>query len=268
MLKPYYEKDGIVIYLGDCLEVMPELDQVFDMILADWPYGTTACSWDSIIDLDKLWPLCKSLIKKNGAVVLMGSQPFTTLLVNAGGLNWFKYCWIWDKVVGSNFINAKKMPLKVYEDICIFGQGQITYNPQMIKRDKTNVRKNKPSKNNIANFISVSVNTLDKDMFPVNKIVINRLSDELNSNKVLHPTQKPVALFSYLIRTYTNKGESILDNTMGSGTTLVSAKKEKRQAVGIEISEEYCEIAAHRLDDRMEEFKAKQNKTSFNMSLF
>jgi len=237
------------IYQGDCLELMKSIDdKSIDMILCDLPYGTTACKWDTIIPFELLWTQYKRIIKDNGAIVLTASQPFTSALVMSN-ISMFKYCWIWNKVIGSNFINAKIMPLKAYEDVCVFSKSTTVYNPQMTVRDEKNSRTNKPSRNNIANFMSISVNTKGKNKYPINIIEINRLSNELNSNKVLHPTQKPVALFEYLIKTYTNESELVLDNCIGSGTTAIACLQTNRNYIGMELEPKYVEMANKRINE-------------------
>jgi site-specific DNA-methyltransferase (adenine-specific) len=239
------------IIQGDCLEVMPNIpDKSIDMILCDLPYGTTACKWDTIIPFEPLWKQYKRIIKDNGAIVLTASQPFTSALVMSN-IKMFKYCWEWDKVVGSNFVNTKIMPLKIYEDILVFYKKQPVYNPQMVLRNINNHRisgKSKLKKNNINNIKQLENIKSNKYMYPTTKIEINRLNNELNSKHVLHPTQKPVALFEYLIKTYTNKGDLVLDNCAGSGTTGVACKNLGRKYILIEKEEKYIEIIQKRIN--------------------
>jgi site-specific DNA-methyltransferase (adenine-specific) len=240
MMKPYYERDGITIYCGDCLEVMPGLEPPVDAIIADWPYGTTACSWDSIIPLEPLWVECKRLVKSNGAVVLFGSQPFTSKLVMSN-LEWFRVEWIWEKPMGTNYLNANRDPMKNHENILVFSNGYPVFNPQM--------REGKPyaaTSGSVGGFIRdksvggyLTVNGGQRYPLTVNKFN--------QSDTKYHNTQKPVSLLQYLIRTYTNPGDLILDNTFGSGTTLVAAQNEGRRAIGIEINQEFCDIAIERL---------------------
>jgi len=238
------------IIQGDCLEVMPNMpDKSIDMILCDLPYGTTACKWDTIIPFEPLWKQYKRIIKDNGAIVLTASQPFTSALVMSN-IKMFRYCWEWDKVVGGNFINAKIMPLKIYEDILVFYKKQPIYNPQMVLRNINNRRisgKSKLKKNNINNINQLENIKSNKYMYPTTKIEINRLNNELNSKHVLHPTQKPVALFEYLIKTYTNKGDIVLDNCAGSGTTGVACKNLGRNYILIEKEKKYIEIINKRI---------------------
>ena len=239
------------IICGDCLKIMPNIpDKSIDMILCDLPYGTTACKWDTIIPFEPLWKQYKRMIKDNGAIVLTASQPFTSLLI-VSNLKMFKYCWEWDKVVGSNFVNSKKMPLKVYEEILIYYKKQPIYNPQMVLRNINNHRisgKSKLEKNNINNIKQLENIKSNEYMYPTTKIEINRLNNELNSKYVFHPTQKPVALFEYLIKTYTNKGDLVLDNCAGSGTTGVACKNLGRKFILIEKEEKYIEIIQKRIN--------------------
>lgn len=258
-MKPYYETENGKLFCGDCLEIMPIIpDGSVDLILTDPPYGTTACNWDSVIPFDEMWKHLNRIIKKNGAIVLFGSEPFSSALRMSNIKN-YKYDWKWDKVIGSNFINAKRMPLKIYEDICIFYKQQPTYNPQMTLRDKTKMRPATKRKiNPITNTLSIGTATIGKDYkYPVNKIEINRLNNELNSKYTLHPTQKPVALMEYLIKTYTNENEIVLDFTIGSGTTAVACEKTNRKWIGIEMLEKYCKIAKERIENEQEQLKIK-----------
>jgi DNA modification methylase len=236
---------------GDCLEKMKDIpDKSIDMILCDLPYGTTACKWDIIIPFEPLWEQYKRIIKDNGAIVLFGSEPFSSYL-RMSNIKQYKYDWKWDKVVGSNFVQAKKQPLRIYEDICVFYKKQPTYNPQMEERKKENERpSNKPALNNINGMTSIKCPTIGKMKYPVNKIEINRMSKELNSSRIIHPTQKPVALLEYLIKTYTLEGETVLDNTMGSGSTGVACINTKRNFIGIEKDDKYFEVAKKRIEER------------------
>ena len=238
------------IYNEDCLEGMKRIpDGSVDMILCDLPYGITACKWDIIIPFNKLWEQYNRIIKDNGAILLFGTEPFSSELRMSNIKN-YRYDWLWDKVVGSNFINAKKMPLKVFENISVFYKKQPTYNPQMEERDKNKERPKTNSKviNEITNTRSTVNSTINKKKYPVNKIVFNRMSGELNSScKSLHPTQKPVALFEYLIKTYTNEGETVLDNCMGSGTTAIACLNTNRQYIGFELDKDYYNIAQDRI---------------------
>ncbi len=219
---------------GDCLERMKEIpDGSVDMVLTDPPYGTTACKWDSIIPLEPMWKQLKRIIKPNGAIVLFSSQPFTSVLT-CSNLDDFKYDWVWQKRP-VNFLNAKKQPLRKTERISLFCGG--TYNPQGLKPcNKVNKRSNSTETNgkhglvNIAKFTSYPTDVL-----------------EFIGERGLHPTQKPVALMEYLIKTYTNESETVLDFTMGSGSTGVAAKNLNRNFIGIELDENYFNIAKDRI---------------------
>ena len=250
----YYKENGITLIHGDCLEVMDKLinkNIKFDAIITDPPYGTTACSWDSVIPFEIMWEKLNKLSKENTPIVLFGSEPFSSYL-RTSNINIYKYDWKWDKVVGSNFVNAKKMPLKVYEDIMVFYNKLPTYNPQMVLRDKAKHRvsgKSKAKINNITNMEQYEGVKSTDYAYPTTKIEINKRNGELNSKNTVHPTQKPVVLMEYLIRTYTNEGDNILDFTCGSGSTLVAAKNLNRKAVGIELEEKYYELAKKRIID-------------------
>ena len=244
------------ILLGDCLELMKDIPNgSIDMILCDLPYGTTACKWDVIIPFEPLWEQYKRIIKDRGAIVLFGSEPFSSYL-RMSNIKQYKYDWKWDKVVGSNFVQAKKQPLRIYEDICVFYKKQPTYNPIMEERKKENERpSNKPALNNINGITSIKCPTIGKMKYPVNKIEINRMSKELNSSRIIHPTQKPVALLEYLIKTYTNEGELVLDNTAGSGTTAIACLNTNRQFIVMEKEQKYYDIILKRVADFNKNFE-------------
>ena len=224
----------ITLMMGDCLELMREIpDGSIDMVLADLPYGTTACKWDTVIPFEPLWAAYRRVCKKNAAIVLTASQPFTSALVmsNAKG---FKYCWYWKKRP-VNFLNAKKQPMRNIEDILVFGGS--TYNPQdLIPRRKVNKRSNSTETNGAHGQENVSEFT----NYPAQVL-------EMTGERGLHPTQKPVALMEYLIRTYTHEGETVLDNCMGSGTTGVACVNTVRRFIGIEKDDKYFQIAAGRI---------------------
>ena len=236
------------IYLGDCLNLMPSIaDKSVSCILCDLPYGTTKNHWDSIIPLDKLWEQYKRIIKDDGAIVLFSQQPFTSMLVMSNP-KMFKYEWIWEKENGTGFLNANHAPLKIHENILVFGKCatsptkksvSMTYNPQKTKgKPYTAVQGH--SGNNYSRTVG-NVTVSDGMRFPTDILRFQR-----DKNKY-HSTQKPVELCQYLICTYTNSGGVILDNCMGSGSTIVAAIKEKRQYIGIEKDEKYFEIAKERI---------------------
>lgn len=233
------------ILCGDCLELMKDIpDNSIDMILCDLPYGTTACSWDIIIPFQPLWEQYERIIKDNGAIVLTSSQPFTSKLVMSN-LKLFRYEWIWDKTHATGHLDAKKKPLKAHENICVFYKKQPLYNFQKTKGHKRKVSNSKGRNNtNVYHKAEKSTNYDSTERYP--RTIQTFSSDKQKSS--LHPTQKPIALFKYLIKTYTNEGMLILDNCMGSGTTAIACKQLNRQFIGIEISKQYCDIANKRLE--------------------
>ena len=247
-------------YLGDCLEVMKEIpDGVVDMILCDLPYGTTACKWDSIIPLDELWKEYNRICKENAAMVFTASQPFTTVLI-ASNIDSFYVEWIWHKNAGSNFAQTKYMPMKEHESVIVFRKkkARLTYNPQMQRRAENGKRM-------IKNKIKSKATDLNGVYAGANKGYDNSKQDEnlrvpssvqkFNRQRGLHPTQKPVALFEYLIRTYTNEGNLVLDNCAGSGTTAIAAENTGRKWVCIEQNEEYATKAVERIQNHKREEK-------------
>ncbi|MDD2402794.1 MAG: site-specific DNA-methyltransferase, partial [Clostridia bacterium] len=228
-----------------------------DMILCDLPYGTTACKWDTIIPFEPLWEQYKRIIKDNGAIVLFGSQPFTSALVMSN-IKMFKYEWIWDKGVSGSFANARYLPLKTHENICVFSIKKHNYFPQMTLRDKVarigGVRSGSMQGGRaiIYNESKLSDKKTYTHAFPKS---VQYISPRADKNRGLHPTQKPVALMEYLIKTYTNEGEIVLDNCAGSGTTGVACINTSRNYILIEKEEEYVNIINKRLeglkDDRI-----------------
>ena len=234
--------------LGDCLERMKEIpDGSVDMILTDPPYGTTACKWDSIIPLEPMWEQLKRIIKPNGAIVMTASQPFTSVLVSSN-LKMFKYEWIWEKDGGSNFATVKYQPMKEHESVLIFGKGRTTYN--QIKQERIGSRKGKKTttKNN-GNKGGVYGDFSKSKSYEVSELRCPRSIQRFKRERGLHPTQKPVALMEYLIKTYTNESETVLDFTMGSGSTGVAAKNLNRKFIGIELDQEYFNIAKKRINE-------------------
>ena len=227
----------IELIQGDCLEKMKDIpDGSVDMVLADPPYGTTACKWDSIIPLELMWEQLEWVIKPNGAIVMTASQPFTTTLI-ASNMKMFKYCWVWEKSKPTGHLNAKKQPLKTYEDVVLFYPKQCTYNPQGIKPTDRMV-----SRTNRGNYGECSKTTRQTTTnYPRNIVKFPSIDGQ-------HPTQKPVALMEYLIKTYTNEGETVLDFTMGSGTTGVACKNLNRNFIGIELDPDYFKIAQERIN--------------------
>ena len=221
---------------GDCLERMKEIPSgSVDMVLTDPPYGTTACKWDSIIPLEPMWEQLKRIIKPNGAIVMTASQPFTTTLISSN-MKMFKYCWAWHKRTSANVGAARFQPLKTHEDIVVFNG---KYKPQMVK-GKTRMRGGK-AKNGEANGGLPPVYYASDERYPVSIL-------DIKTERGLHPTQKPVALMEYLIKTYTNDGETVLDFTMGSGSTGVACVNTGRKFIGIELDEGYFKIAQDRIE--------------------
>lgn len=231
------------LYLGDCLKVMPTLDPV-DMVLADPPYGTTACKWDAVIPLDDMW--AAMLARKGAPVVMMAGQPFTSALIMSNPKQ-FKMSWVWNKRFGANFGMAKYHPMKIHEDVVVFCNGTATYNPQMVKRDipiKLGKNVSKSGSANLAHAKPEYEGKVYDEKYPESIICYScRAEGQIKE----HPTQKPVALMEYLIRTYTNEEDTVLDFVMGSGTTGVACFNLKRKFIGIELNEKYFEIACDRI---------------------
>ena len=236
------------IYQGDCLELMKQIeDKSVDLILCDLPYGTTACSWDTIIPFEPLWEQYKRIAKDNAAIVLTASQPFTSALVMSNP-DMFRYSWCWVKNRTTNYLNAKKQPLRSFEDILVFYNKQCVFNPIPFSNKEYSHRSNKKS-NGTKNYNIhlVKTTTISKKPISAKNVLFIATVHPDSSEYLEHPTQKPVALFEYLIKTYTNEGDLVLDNCIGSGTTAVACVNTKRNFIGFEISEEYCKIANERL---------------------
>jgi site-specific DNA-methyltransferase (adenine-specific) len=240
---------------GDCLDIMPglEADSV-DMVLTDPPYGTTACKWDSVIPLEPMWDCIKHVVRDRAAIVMTASQPFTTALISSN-MKWFKYEWVWIKTRGSGFINCKNRPISIHENIIVFSNGTIAncskrlmkYNPQGLKYTPYHKKRLKPMTAKLNGFLGtrpshVAEYEVENTNYPKSAITFPN-----PNNDNLHPTQKPVTLMEYLIRTYTNKGDTVLDFTMGSGTTGVACVNTGRSFIGIEKEPEYFEIAKARI---------------------
>ncbi len=237
------EQNKPLLMMGDCLERMKEIpDGSVDMVLADPPYGTTACKWDSIIDLDLMWEQLKRIIKPNGAIVLFGSEPFSSAL-RISNIKNYKYDWVWDKVKGGNFAILKYQPYKTHELISVFSNKTHNYYPI-----KTPQKERKGKVYSSSNSAPLKYNDgkerTYKDKHPKSILTISNA----NQKGKKHPTQKPVALMEYLIKTYTNENETVLDFTMGSGTTGVACKNLNRKFIGIELDENYFNIAKERIN--------------------
>lgn len=235
------------LYCGDCLEIMKSIpDGSIDMILCDLPYGTTACKWDTVIPFEPLWEQYKRIIKDNGAIVLFGSEPFSTELRHSN-LKMYKYDWIWDKQIPSGMNYARFQPMRQTENISVFCKSKTVYNPQMVKRDKP--IKSGGNKYSPASPIQNRKNSGDFKKIYEYKNPINLLCFPKLRRKNYHETQKPVSLLEYLVKTYTNEGETVLDNCMGSGSTGVACMNTGRNFIGIEIDNGYFEIAQKRIEE-------------------
>lgn len=235
------------IYLGDCLSVMQEIDdKSIDLILCDLPYGTTACKWDVIIPLPELWSQYNRIIKDDAAILLFGSEPFSSVL-RVSNLKYFRYDWVWKKDKSGNIAVLKYQPAKVHEIISVFSVKSHKYNPIMDIRPQQNKRNNKPRFNKVGiqgdkEFFVEKSRGMDDVKYPISVREYNCVRNGQ------HPTQKPVELLEYLIKTYTQENDLILDNCFGSGSTLVAAKNLNRQFIGIEKEEKYFNIAKERLN--------------------
>lgn len=239
------------IYNEECLEGMKKIpDKSVDMILCDLPYGTTQNKWDSVINLDLLWEQYKRVIKDNGAIVLTAQTPFDKVL-GCSNLKMLKYEWIWDKKLGTGHLNAKKMPMKRHENILVFYKKLPTYNPQMTKGESYNKGFGYGHSSNYGKQKEVHHVNVSGDRYPVS------ILEQSNANRRggIHPTQKPVALFEYLIKTYTNEGGTVLDNCMGSGTTAIACMNTNRNYIGFELDKGYYEKSL----ERIEQHKLKIN---------
>lgn len=236
------------IHLGECLEIMEQIeDKSIDMVLCDLPYEVTSkCEWDVIIPFDKLWEQYERIIKTNGAIVLTGTQPFTSKLIMSN-LKLFKYCWVYEKTSATNYLNAKKQPMKYHEDV--FAKQQTLYNPQMILGEPYSRKHSKGNPDECAynkdTRVSGQITTnVSGERYPS---TIIRFKNQ--SGRGLHPTQKPVELFEYLIKTYTNEGDLVLDNCAGSFTTAIAALNTNRKYICIEKEEKYFNIGQTRINE-------------------
>ena len=234
------------LILGECLEEMKSIkNESIDAIITDPPYGTTACKWDSVINFELMWEELNRIIKPNGAIVLFGSEPFSSALRMSNIKN-YKYDWIWEKDRPSGHLNSKKQPLRNVENISVFYKKQCTYNPIMTIGKKSN------SIGKAINDITCKNNNLYRNFKRVNREGNEKYPRQvlkyIRPHPPIHPTQKPVALMEYLIKTYTNKGETVLDFTMGSGTTGVACKNTARDFIGIEMDNKYFKIATEKIN--------------------
>ena len=247
-----FENSNYELWQGDCLELMNDIpEKSVDCIITDLPYGTTQCKWDTIIPFEPLWEQYNRIIKDNGAIVLFGTEPFSSHL-RLSNLKNYKYDWIWDKVKGTGFLNAKRQPMRNHELISVFYKKQCTYNPQKTYGHK--MKKSYRSKDLQTDVYGEMKNDYtyeSTERYPRSIQVF--LTDTQNSS--LHPTQKPVALIEYLIKTYTNDGELVFDSCMGSGTTGVACINTNRRFIGIELDNNYFEIAKNRISEVEQEHK-------------
>ena len=231
---------------GDCLEVMKNIPSAsVDMILCDLPYGTTRNKWDTCLNLSKLWEQYKRIIKGNGATVLFSQMPFTAALVMSNP-KMFRYEWIAEKSLATGFLNAKRMPMKAHENILVFYKKLPTYNAQMTKGKPYSITRRDIGGQYLHNFESIETKN-EGTRCP--RDVLRDLWQPYCGGKMYHPTQKPVPLLEYLIKTYTNEGDTVLDNCMGSGSTGVACVNTKRDFVGVELDENYFDIARRRIND-------------------
>ena len=239
------------IYQGDCLELMKQIeDKSIDLILCDLPYGTTACKWDTIIPFEPLWEQYKKIIKDNGAIVLTASQPFTSALVMSN-IKMFKYEWVWIKPQGVDPFMAKIRPLNNTEDILVFGNKTNYFPQRQVGKPYHIIRDKNPRIKETNNAVMKQTETTNNgDRLPTRTLYFKQ-------EKGLHPTQKPVALFEYLIKTYTNEGDLVLDNCIGSGTTAIACIRTNRKYIGIEIDLDYCKIAEERIQKELSQSKLK-----------
>jgi len=248
--KPYYQDEWVAIYLGDCRFILPDLPKV-DLILTDPPYGTTACSWDTVIPFDVMWGLVLPLVNQSTPIIFTASQPFSSALVMSRP-ELFRHSWIYKKRCASNFAQAKYAPMKEHEDVLVFGLGKVNYYPIKEVRQGSGSERVKHSfseatRHKSGEFVGAMRGEFDEMAdelrYPSS---VQEFNNRAKGDRGLHPTQKPSALFKYLVETYTQKGDIVLDFCLGSGTTALACKKLNRKCIGIEIEEKYCEIAAKR----------------------
>ncbi len=237
------EANGIRLYRGDCLEVMKHLP-IVDMVLTDPPYGTTRNKWDSVIPLEEMWERVHSISNDTTPVLLTAAQPFTSSLVTSN-VRKFKYDWIWEKSKATGHLNSKIMPMRSHEHILVFGGGRLNYNPQKTEGVPYKGRGGSSKKDNYDAFKAKREGSANGSRYPRSVQLFQ------HESKPLHPTAKPIALMEYLIKTYTNEGDTVLDFTMGSGTTGVACVNTGRKFIGIELDEDYFEIARNRIEEQI-----------------
>ncbi len=251
----------IKLYNGDCLEVMDKLIEqgvIVDAIITDPPYGTTACKWDSVIPFNEMWERLNKLIKPNGAIVLFGSEPFSSALRMSNIKN-YKYDWVWEKTKAGNFALCRKNPMKYHENISVFYSNLPTFNLFNLRKLEKPINNSRKNKGGNLGHCTDKGNYMQLETGFHHSIL--RYSNKSGKNNSFHPTQKPVPLMEYLIKTYTNENEIILDFTMGSGTTGVAAKNLNRHFIGIELDKKYFDVATERISN------ANKQSTLFPCSL-
>ena len=267
------------LYNGDCLEVMDKLIEQglkVDAIITDPPYGTTSCKWDNAIPFDAMWERLNKLIKPTGAIVLFGSEPFSSEL-RMSNIKKFRHEWYWNKINAGNFVQAKNHPLKIVENIMVFSKNKVNYNPQMninteeytkkLKAKHKNKKESSMTQTVEDKYFTMAsgkfkIQTDESVSYPKNILTVSKFSNECNSRNRVHPTQKPVELLEYLIKTYTNEGELILDFTAGSGSTGVGCINTNRRFIGIELDEGYYNIANERIEEAVK--KKEELLTTFD----
>lgn len=238
---------GSTFVNADCFDVFPFIeDKSIDAIICDLPYGTTACKWDSVLPLDKLWTEYKRVLKPNGVILLTASQPFTTVLIG-NDLKMFKYNLVWDKVSVTNPMLAKKQPMRCHEDILVFYDKQPTYNPQMRVGVKWSRAGKKQHTTDTLGQSTLFNNGSDESEMKYPKSIVTFSNADKTKNE--HPTQKPLELMEWLIKTYTNENDMVLDNTMGSGTTNLACIRLNRKSIGIEKEKQYYDVAVRRASE-------------------
>ena len=246
------------IYLGDCLELMNDIpDKSVDMILCDLPYGTTKCKWDVIIPFDGLWKHYKRIIKDNGVILLFGQTPFDKVL-GSSNLEWLKYEWIWEKTQATGFLNAKKMPMKAHENILVFYKNPPKYNPQKTTgHSPMNSYTKKPEVQNKTTVYGEMNRIIsgggDTERYPRSVQVFSSDKQKTKLNGFIHPTQKPIALLEYLIKTYTDEGDVVLDNAAGSSSTAIACINTNRQWIMMENDENYYNLSIKRIENQIKE---------------
>lgn len=248
MAKVYYKDDRVVLIHGDCIEAMQKLKCRFKACVTDPPYGTTHNKWDATIPFDSMWEQLHTVVSPSGAICLFGAEPFASLL-RCSNLKEYKYDWVWHKNNVTGFLNSKKQPLRCVETISVFYKQQPLYTPQMRTGFKPYVAVHNGHTTNYG-YEKGAITVSNGERFPIQVLDI-----KCSSSSKLHPTQKPVELIEYLIKTYTNEDDSVLDFTCGSGTTLIAGLNTGRKVVGIESDEGYCEVAKQRILKWYEEHK-------------